>query len=262
MWSCSRSIFRLIGVLCLSVIGLLSAHAQPSVEKTPNDSSKGLVLVAGATGGTGKEIVKHLLGSGVDVRAMVRNETKARALFGDDVTYAVADVRQPDQLIEAMTGARYVAVAIGATRGDSTNSPQFVDFGGVRNLADVAAALNVQQFVLVSSSGVTDEDHFLNRMFDNVLKWKLKGEDALRASGVPFTIVRPGGLVNKPGGQDKIVFAQGDTTSGTITRDDVAIICVAALQSPEAVNKTFEAYSEPGTPSGNWPAMFGALIAD
>ncbi|MBT5891534.1 MAG: SDR family oxidoreductase [Chromatiales bacterium] len=262
MRSSSRSIFRLIGVLCLSLIGLMSAQAQSSSDNTPGESSKGLVLVAGATGGTGKEIVKHLLDNGFEVRAMVRNEAKARVLFGDDVTYVVADVRQPDQLIEAMTGARYVAVAIGSTRGDPDNSPKFVDFGGVRNLADVAAALNIQQLVLVSSAGVTDEDHFLNRMFDNVLNWKLKGENALRASGVPYTIVRPGGLVNKPGGQDKIVFAQGDTTSGTISRDDVAMICVAALLTPEAVDKTFEAYSESGTPSGNWQALFAALTAN
>jgi hypothetical protein len=48
--------------------------------------------------------------------------------------------------------------------------------------------------------GVTDPDHMLNKILDNVLVWKLRGEDALRAAGVPYTIVRPGGLQDGPGG--------------------------------------------------------------
>ena len=251
-----RFVARLL-LLVLIATGVVQAEIA-----NPVGESKGLVLVAGATGGTGREVVKHLLLNDFSVRALVRNEDSARKLFGDDVTYVVADVRQPDEIIKAMKGTQYVITAIGATRGDKTNSPEFVDYGGVRNLADVAKALDIKQFVLVSSSGVTDEDHFLNKAFNNVLKWKLKGEDALRASGVPYTIVRPGGLVDEPGGQAIIVFSQGDTTSGAITREDVAMVCVAALQYPAAVNKTFETYSETGEYSADWQAMFGSLKAD
>ena len=231
----------------------------------------GTVLVAGATGGTGSQIVKHLVINGFTVRAMVRDEARAREAlseYGDSIQYVVADVRKPDQLIEAMTGADFVITSIGGSRNDDSNSPEFVDYGGVRNLADVAAGLNIKQFVLVSSSGVTQEDHFLNKMFNNVLIWKLKGEDALRASGVPYTVVRPGGLVNKPGSLDKIVFAQGDTTAGTIAREDVARICVAALQYPEASGKTFETYSEQveqgaiSEQGTDWVSLFGKLKAD
>jgi len=243
--------------LVIAVLGLSTALVQAG-----GHDSKPTVLVAGATGGTGQQIVKHLLGNGFAVRAMVRNEEKARKLWSDDVSYVVADVRQPDQIITAMTGADYVIVSIAATRGKPANSPEFVDFGGVRNLADVAAALKVKQLVLVSSSGVTDPDHFLNKMFDNVLGWKLKGENALRGSGVPYTIVRPGGLVNEPGGEARVVFAQGDTTSGTITREDVGVICVAALRSPDAINKTFETHLEPGEAIVDWNPMFAVLKAD
>ncbi len=241
-------------VLCVvSFSALAGGHSQ---------AAKGTVLVAGATGGTGQAVVKHLLLEGYDVVTMVRNEEKARGLWGDTVAYRVADVREPDQLIEAMTGADYVITSIGSSRNDAANGPEAVDYGGVRNLADVAAALEVKQFVLVSSSGVTQPDHFLNKMFDNILQWKLKGENALRESGVPYTIVRPGGLIDKPGAQSTVVFAQGDTTSGTITREDVGIICVEALQSPAAIGKTFETYaeSEPNTP--DWDSMFAELAAD
>jgi uncharacterized protein YbjT (DUF2867 family) len=221
-----------------------------------------VVLVAGATGGTGRALVRNLTAQGFTVKALVRDEDKARAVLGDDIRYAVGDVRDINTLALAMDDASYVISAIGASRSDPSNNPEAVDFGGVKNLADAAAQMGVKQFVLVSSSGVTQEDHFLNKAFNNILKWKFAGEQALRTSSVPYTIVRPGGLVNTPGGTDAVVFAQGDTTGGRISREDLALICIAALREPAAINKTFETYSteEPG--SNDWPALFGSLAAE
>ena len=102
----------------------------------------------------------------------------------------------------------------------------------------------------------------LNKMFDNVLLWKAKGEAAVRASGVPYTIVRPGGLTDKPGGQSGVRLEQGDRGTGLIPRADVARVCVAALQSPEARNRTFEVYSAQTPPDVDWNAVFGKLAAD
>jgi uncharacterized protein YbjT (DUF2867 family) len=225
-------------------------------------SNEQLVLVAGATGGTGRALVTNLQEQGYSVRALVRDEAKARTVLGDTVAYATGDVRDIETLATAMEDVRFVISAIGSSRGDPANNPEAVDYLGIKNLADAAAAADIEHLVLVSSSGVTQEDHFLNKAFDNILIWKAKGEDALRASGVPYTIVRPGGLVNTPGGNEALVFAQGDTTAGRISREDVAIICIAALTEPAALNKTFETYSseEPGT--NDWAAMFGALAAD
>ena len=226
------------------------------------DAEPRLVLVAGATGGTGRALVNQLTASGYEVRALVRDEKKARAVLGDGIGYAVGDVRDVDTLITAMQGTTYVISAIGSTRPDPSNNPESVDYGGVKNMAIAAAKTGIKQFVLVSSSGVTQEDHFLNKAFDNVLNWKFKGENALRASGVPYTIVRPGGLVNTPGGEQAVVFAQGDTKTGRISREDVALICIAALNQPAAINKTFETYSseQPGT--NDWAALFAALKPD
>ena len=223
--------------------------------------AQNVVLVAGATGGTGRALVRDLDAQGYSVRALVRDEDKARVVLGDDIEYALGDVREIDTLLAAMDGVNFVISAIGSSRSDPTNNPEAVDYGGVKNLADAAAATGVRQFVLVSSSGVTDEDHFLNKAFDNVLIWKFKGEEALRSSGVPYTIVRPGGLVNTPGGEFSVVFAQGDTTGGRISRQDVSLICVAALQEKSAINKTFETYSSEEPGQNDWAALFGSLAA-
>jgi uncharacterized protein YbjT (DUF2867 family) len=232
-----------------------------SMTGTPSGDGQ-LVLVAGATGGTGRALVRNLQAQGYTVRAFVRDEGKAQVVLGNDIGYATGDVRDIATIRSAMQGVTYVISSIGSTRSDPTNNPEAVDFGGVKNLADVAAEAGVTQFVLVSSSGVTDENHFLNKQFDNILNWKFKGEQALRASGVPYTIVRPGGLVNTPANQFAVVFAQGDTTGGRISREDVAQVCVAAIQTPGAINKTFEVFNGETNGDNPWGVLFDSLVTD
>ncbi|MEC4818826.1 MAG: CIA30 family protein [Scytonema sp. PMC 1069.18] len=107
------------------------------------------------------------------------------------------------------------------------------------------------QFVLVSSAGVTrpgrpginlDEEPpavRLNDQLGGILTWKLKGEDSLRESGIPYTIIRPCALTEEPGGKE-IIFEQGDNIRGKISREDVAKLCVEALQQTQMCNITFE----------------------
>jgi uncharacterized protein YbjT (DUF2867 family) len=139
-----------------------------------------------------------------------------------------------------------------------------VDYEGVKNLADAAAAAGVRHFVLLSSMGATHEDHQLNKFFGNVLIWKARGEQALRDSGVPYTVVRPGGLVNEPGGQVRVVAVQGDPLmdGARIPRADVAEVCVESLARPAARNKTLEVFTEAGDAVTDWDTFFAALAPD
>jgi len=93
-------------------------------------------------------------------------------VLGDELQFAEGDVREPETIAAALKGATYVISSIGSSRSDPSNGPEAVDFGGVKNLAEASAAAGIKQFVLVSSSGVTQEDHFLNKVMDNVLIWK------------------------------------------------------------------------------------------
>ena len=235
---------NLSGWLCVAAALCIALLTGCSTGTSVAGDEQKVVLVAGATGGTGRAVVKGLGEQGYQVRAFVRDEKKARVVLGDDIGYAVGDVREIDSISAALDDVDYIISAIGSSPSDKANNPEAVDYGGVKNLADAASGTGVQQIVLVSSSGATQKDHFLNKTFDNILDWKFKGEEALRASGVPYTVVRPGGLVNRPGGKLKAVFVQGDTTTGIISREDVALICIAALQNPAALNKTFETFSK------------------
>jgi uncharacterized protein YbjT (DUF2867 family) len=205
--------------------------------------------------------VSELLANGYQVRALVRDTAKARKVLGDQVELVQGDIKDPATLTAAFAGTDAVISAVGARGAKGPDRPEAIDYQGVKNLVDAAVAARSQQFVLVSSRSVTREDNPLNKLFGNVLIWKLKGEDALRASGVPYTVVRPGGLTNGPGGDKDIVFEQGDTVSAqtTITRADVARICVQALKFPEARNRTFETSARAGAPVTDWRAKFAAL---
>lgn len=107
------------------------------------------------------------------------------------------------------------------------------------------------RFVHVGSAGVTRPERpgldlskqppavRLNKELGSILTFKLKGEDLIRESGIPYTIVRPCALTEEPAGAD-LIFEQGDNITGKISREEVAKICVAALDSPYACDKTFE----------------------
>jgi uncharacterized protein YbjT (DUF2867 family) len=203
--------------------------------------------------------------NGYRVRALVRDPEKAKEQLGADVEYAAGDVKEPAAVAAAMSGVTAVVSSIGARSKEGPDRPEMIDYQGVRNLVDAAKAARIRQFVLVSSRGVTQTDNPLNRMFGNVLMWKFEGENYLRASGLAYTIVRPSGLLNEPGGTGNLVFEQGDRRySGvlSIPREDVAIVCVQALKHPGARFRTFEVQRVDGAPVSDWKARFAALKPD
>ncbi|MCP5329063.1 MAG: SDR family oxidoreductase [Sinobacteraceae bacterium] len=256
---------RFLGSLSLVLLAAVGAAcASTGNGGGGGDSGAPLVLVAGATGATGQEAVRQALTKGYAVRALVRNEEAARQLFGERVQYAVGNVRDPAAVARAVRGATYLISALGSrSQRDPGNKPEYIDYGGVKNLVDAAQAAGVKHFALVSSMGVTREDHPLNKMFDNILIWKLKGEDALRASGVPYTIVRPSGLNDDPPGRAGLQVMQGDPPiQGHVSRADIAAICVNALGNEAARSKTLEVIGTAGTPPADWSALFAGLRAD
>ena len=129
------------------------------------------------------------------------------------------------------------------------------------------------QFVHVSSAGVTrphrpginlEEEPPAVRMNDRlggILTWKLRGEEAIEASGLAYTIIRPCALTENPG--NKILYAeQGDNMKGQISRDAVAELCIQAMNLPEAVHKTFEVREEEQQGEINWRELFNSLQRD
>lgn len=208
------------------------------------------VLVAGATGGVGSQVVQCLCNEGAKVRALVRDYTKVNSdMYSQNVEVFKGDVYQYMTLPAAMQGCDYVVCATGSTDRLNPFGPFTVDYQGTRNLVAAAVQAKVKRFVLVTSIGTDDPLFPLNLLF-GVLFWKKRAEEELQRSGLDYTIVRPGGLQNalpdrqREGG---IVMAGPDTfglpprrTPGSILRRQVAEICVDALSEPAASNKVVE----------------------
>lgn len=130
------------------------------------------------------------------------------------------------------------------------------------------------QFILTSSAGVTRPGNpnldlsqeppavRMNEQLGGILTWKLRGEAALRESGLVYTILRPCALTEAPGGQ-ALVIDQGDTLKGQVSREDVAELIVQALEQPQAAQTTFEVAAGQGScQPGDWDCLFAQLNPD
>jgi uncharacterized protein YbjT (DUF2867 family) len=258
---------RRLPAVLLALAGLPGCWAGPAVAASLADAPTAdvvpgtVVAVAGARGRSGQLIVRELLAAGYRVRALTRTAA-ASGSWPAGVEVQTADARAAATLAGPLAGTTALVIAIGARPGEPGNSPRQVDFEGVRNLAAAASAAGLARVVLVSSAGATRPDHPLNRRFDDVLAWKAKGEAAVRAAGVPYTIVRPGGLTDVDAGPRGVRLSQGGRNTGFVSRADLARVIVAALREPGARNRSFELHAGGGAPPSDWGVLFAALAAD
>ncbi|KAG2427562.1 hypothetical protein HXX76_012216 [Chlamydomonas incerta] len=255
----------------LLLFGLASLAASSSGLDLTAWAAEGIttVFVAGSTGNTGRRVVQQLRQAGFKVRAGARSPAKALSLgFGADAGIEVveADVTKGlDELVAAIGGAQAVVCATGAV-GFGSNGAGAVDEKGTIKLVDAATrAGGVTKFVLVSSlltnaSAVGQANNpnyrFLN-LFGGVLDAKLRAEKYLRASGINYTIIRPGGLSNEPeAAVGNLILAREDSLFGLesdpgreISRDTVAAVAVQALLQPAASkDKLVEVVASPSAP--------------
>ena len=255
-----------MAVLAAVVLAGFAALPEPSSAEAGSSPGGELILVFGASGRSGRYVIEELRSAGRSFRAVTSNVQRAREQLGSGYDWVEADVRDPQSLDAIFHGVSGVISALGATEFDGPNGPEFVDYQGVRNVVDAAIRNGARQMVLISAAGVTAPDHPLNRL-GGVMTWKLKGEDYLRASGLAYTIVRPGGLLDTDTGQSLVVFRQGDNVPysdplSLTSRGDLARICIAALAEPEARFKTFEAFNDVTQPGGVRSASFADLARD
>ena len=98
----------------------------------------------------------------------------------------------------------------------------------------------MDRFVIVSSIGMQDIER--SGSMRAYLEAKRAADDAVKASGLSWTVVKPGSLNNDPGtGKVEIPATLGHT--GPVTRDDVALVLYHVLLAPNAIHKEFELFS-------------------
>jgi uncharacterized protein YbjT (DUF2867 family) len=191
-----------------------------------------MIVVAGASGTLGPLLVPLLVGRGEPVRVVTRDPAAAgRKLSG--VELVAGDVTRPGDARRAVEGARVVVSAI--TGFASPAGLQAVDVEGNRTLADAAAAAGVEQFVLLSVAQAS-ADHPMA-----LFRAKFAAEQAVRASGVGWTMIRPAayletwlGLIGGPlvANGKTLVFGRGGNPINFVSALDVARFVDLATADP------------------------------
>lgn len=223
----------------------------------------GTLLVVGSTGSVGRLVLQEAMKSGWNVRALIRSPDRAKDL-PTDVQPVVGDLTDADSLSDVVEGVDAVVFTHGA-HGSQTDMEK-VDYGGVRN---ILAALGDHpcRVALMTAIGVTNREGSYNRTTHGP-DWKRRSERLVRASGRPYTIVRPGWFDYNAADEQSPVFLQGDRrragnpSNGAISRQQIAWILVAALTSQAANRKTFELVSQRGERPRDLEPLFTELDPD
>lgn len=222
------------------------------------------ILVIGATGSIGSLVVEETLRQGHSVRALVRSPDKARRLPAD-AEAIIGDLTRPDTLAAAVKDVDGIVFTHGSDGGGKVGSER-VDYGGVRN---ILAALGSQRprIALMTAIGVTNRAGSYNLSTESH-DWKRRAERLVRASGCPYTIVRPGWFDYNKADEHHLVFLQGDTrqagnsSDGVIDRRQLAQVLVSSLTSKDALRKSFELVATKGPAQEDLDPLFAALEPD
>jgi uncharacterized protein YbjT (DUF2867 family) len=180
-----------------------------------------MILVTGATGNNGSEIIKRLAAQNIPVRAMVRDRASAIAIAAPNVEVVEADFESPETLLTALSSVYRVFLV---TNSSERAEAQQIAFVEAAKQCGVAHIVKLSQFAANANSPV------------RFLRYHAAVEAAIIASGMTYTFLRPNlfmqGLLNFKSTiatQNAFYAAIGDAKVSAIDVRDIAAVAVASL---------------------------------
>ena len=193
------------------------------------------VVVAGGHGKVGLRVLRLLAARGDRARGLIRRAEQAADLEAAGAESVVCDMEAEERLAPYVDGADAVIFSAGAGPGSGPKRKRTVDLGAAVKLIEAAKQVGIDRYVIVSAIGAGDPSSGPEQMRP-YLEAKAEADRAVAASGLQFTIVRPGRLTDDPGSGR---VAAGEVPRGAIPRDDVAATLVAVLDEPRTIGKAF-----------------------
>lgn len=200
------------------------------------------VVIAGGHGKIGLRLAALLAGRGDTVVGVVRNPDHRADLETAGAEAAVLDLESAgvDELAGHLMGADAVVFAAGAGPGSGVDRKDSVDRAAAALLADAARQAGVRRYLLVSSTGVDAEPApDTDEVWAAYLRAKKAAEEAIRATDLQWTILRPGRLTDGPG-TGKVLLAPPPVPRADVTRDDTAAVLAALLAASETAGRVLE----------------------
>jgi uncharacterized protein YbjT (DUF2867 family) len=196
------------------------------------------VPIAGGHGQIARLLEALLATRGDTAVGLIRNPDHADDLRQIGAEPVVCDLEGDGDAAAAIEGADAVVFAAGAGPGSGPERKRTMDLGGVLKMIEAAKAQGIKRFLIVSSMGAADPPAEGGGDFGEYLRAKGEADRALAASGLDYTIVRPGSLTDEPP-TGRVTVGSG-LESGSVPRADVAAVLLAALDDETTIGKDFD----------------------
>jgi uncharacterized protein YbjT (DUF2867 family) len=190
-----------------------------------------MILVTGATGTVGSEVVKQLRAKGAPVRALVRDPVKAATALGEGVELAQGDLLQPATIDAALADCDHVFVLTAFTPDQLTPQSNAIDAAARRG------GIHVVKMGVVGTSAESPVD---------VARQMAAVDERLQASSVQWTVLQPHsfmqnllGMAGAIAGEGVLYGASGEGLIASVDTRDIAAVAVAALTEEGHVGKTY-----------------------
>jgi uncharacterized protein YbjT (DUF2867 family) len=195
------------------------------------------VVIAGGHGQIGLLLGRLLAEDGHRVRGIIRKPEQAPDLEAAGVEPVVFDLEHDDGLAGAVEGADAAVFAAGAGPGSGAERKFTMDRDGAIKLIDACTQAGVDRYVIVSSVGA-DAKASGDDVFSIYRRAKGEADEALSASGLDHTIIRPGPLTNDPA--RGLIALGAKLERNPIPRADVAATLALIIPAPNTIGKTLE----------------------
>ncbi len=187
------------------------------------------ITIAGGHGSIAMLMHPMLRKRGHSVRGIIRKEEQAGDLEEVGAEPVVCDIEETDDISNAVGDVDAVVFAAGAGPGSGAERKWTVDRDGAIKLIEAAKKNNIDRYVMISAMGLDNPRG--NEVFRAYLQAKAEADEALRNSGLAYTIIKPGRLTDEDG-TGKVELGV-DLQKGEIPREDVAGVLTEILETPE-----------------------------
>jgi len=197
------------------------------------------ISIVGGHGNIARLMYPILTRSGHQCRGIIRKKNQIETLEQLGAEPLVFDIEAVDDISQAVGSADAVVFAAGAGPGSGAERKWSVDRDGAIKLIKAAKHNGIKRYVMISAMNLDTPRG--SEVFQVYQQAKAEADEALRNSGLDYTIVKPGRLTDEPG-SGRVKLGKS-LDRGEIPRQDVATIIASVIENPKTIGLTFDALS-------------------